>query len=79
MSALDTLTFQQSQEEFQEKVAQMFTAEGKVYKDIITGSQRVIEAAIERVTIEIGISYATFIFKFFPRRTMPTFDRRRSK
>lgn len=78
MSALDTLTFQQPQEEFQEKVAQMFIAEGKLYKDIITGSQRVIESAIERVTIEIGIRTPHLFLNFF-HRTMPTVNRRGSK
>ena len=74
MSVLDTLTFQQSQEEFQEKVAQMFIAEGKLYKDIITGSQRVIESAIERVTIEIGIR-TPHLFLNFSLRTMSTVNR----
>jgi len=64
-TALDALAFQQPHDEFREKTAQMFLLVSKAHKDIITGSQRVLEGAIEKLTLEIGKIFCIEIIKMF--------------
>jgi len=53
-TAVESLGFQQPQEEFEEKIIQMFSVLSKIHKDLITDSQKTVESTIEKLTQEIG-------------------------
>jgi len=52
-AAIESMGFQQSQEEFEEKMIQMFAVLSKIHKDLITNSQKTVESTIEKLTQEI--------------------------
>jgi len=52
-TAVESMEFQQSQEEFEEKIIQMFSVLSKIHKDLITNSQKTVESTIEKLNQEI--------------------------
>jgi len=52
-TAIESMGFQQSQEEFEEKMVQMFAVLSKIHRDLITNSQKTIGSTIEKLNQEI--------------------------
>jgi len=57
-TAVESMEFQQSQEEFEEKIIQMFSVLSKIHKDLITNSQKTVESTIEKLNQEIGKGFS---------------------
>ena len=73
-TAVESMGFQQSQEEFEEKIIQMFSVLSKTHKDLITNSQKTVESTIEKLNQEIGRSFGGDCFVMNNSRTKEYFE-----